>query len=77
MGDSIFAKRLKEIRINKRFTQEYVAQLIDVSRSTYSNYETGFREPSIQIINRISDVFDVNVDWLFGRTDIKEPYPKK
>lgn len=76
MGDSIFAKRLKEIRISKGLTQEHISQLIDISRPTYSNYETGFREPSIQIIGKIADSFGVNVDWLFGRTDIKEPYPK-
>lgn len=76
MRSSVFSIRLKEIRLSRGFTQEYIAQLIDISRPTYSNYETGFREPSIQVICRIADIFDINTDWLFGRTDIKEPYPK-
>ncbi|MBE6012961.1 MAG: helix-turn-helix transcriptional regulator [Lachnospiraceae bacterium] len=77
MDKHIFSRRLKELRIAKNLTQEQVSALIDVSRPTYSNYETGLREPSIQIINKIVDVFEISVDWLFGRTDIMVPYPRK
>ncbi|WP_250228226.1 helix-turn-helix domain-containing protein [Anaeropeptidivorans aminofermentans] len=77
MDKHIFSRRLKELRIAKNLTQEQVSALIDVSRPTYSNYETGLRKPSIQIINKIADVFEISVDWLFGRTDIMVPYPRK
>ena len=77
MDKHIFSRRLKELRIAKNLIQEQVSALIDVSRPTYSNYETGLRKPSIQIINKIADVFEISVDWLFGRTDIMVPYPRK
>lgn len=71
-----FGKRLKaerELKKNSdpKWTQEYVANLIGVARPTYTAYENGTKEPPIDTINKIADTFNVSIDYLQGRTDIK------
>jgi transcriptional regulator with XRE-family HTH domain len=70
----VFSKRLKYIREKKkekdsRFTQGYVANLIGVARPTFTAYENGTKQPPMETINKIADIFDVSVDYLLGRTD--------
>lgn len=59
--------RLKEIRYNRGFTQKQIADQIGCSPGAYSKYETGDREPSIDILNRLADFYGVSVDYLVGR----------
>ena len=47
---------LAELRNKKGLSQEEVAKLIDVARSTYACYETGDREPNLETMGRISKV---------------------
>ncbi|UAC48588.1 helix-turn-helix transcriptional regulator [Bacillus aquiflavi] len=72
----ILAKRLKALRAeakakDKRFTQEYVGKLIGVARTTYTAYENGTKEPSLETVNKLADIFNVTTDYLQGRTDIR------
>lgn len=64
-------KRLKELRIAKKETQEQTANAIGVSRPTYTTYEIGTREPDIGTINKLADHFNVSADYLLGRTNDK------
>ena len=64
-----FVKRLRELREEKGITQEKVATHLGVARTTYSNYEQGLREPPINTLVKMSDLFDVTVDYLLGLTD--------
>ncbi len=41
--------------------------------STYSNWEYGFREPSIDDLQALSTIFEVSIDYLTGKTDQREP----
>lgn len=56
--------RLKEIRTKKRLTQAQVAELLDCSTTVYSRYETGDRQPSIEILISLSRIFDVSIDYI-------------
>ncbi len=58
---------LKSIRIKKEYTQQYVADCIGCSVTVYSRYERGEREPSIEMLIKLADFFDVTVDYLIGR----------
>ena len=67
-----FGKRLKHLRENKKiiddkWTQEYVADLIGVARPTYTAYENGTKQPPLETVKKIADIFDVRVDYLLGR----------
>jgi len=68
--------RFKELREEIELNQEEFAKKINVSRSTYANYEVGRTEPSISILIDIANFYGVSVDYLCGNTNIKEPYYK-
>ncbi len=68
----ILAKRLKECRKEKGLTQNQVAIYCDITEKAYQNYELMSREPKIEILMRIADFYDVSVDYLIGRTDVKK-----
>lgn len=65
----ILAKRLKECRKQKGLTQAQVAIYCDITEKAYQNYELSTRQPKIDILVRIADLFGVSLDYLTGRTD--------
>ena len=68
----ILAERLKQCRKEKGFTQREVAIYCDITEKTYQNYELMTREPKVEILLKIADVFEVSVDYLLGRTEKKQ-----
>ena len=67
----ILAERLKQCRKEKGFTQREVAIYCDITEKTYQNYELMTREPKVEILLKIADVFEVSLDYLLGRTEKK------
>lgn len=65
----MFAKRLKELRIEKGITQQKLADDLKVDRTTVMKWETGARETSFSMLAKIADYFDTTSDYLIGRTD--------
>lgn len=61
--------KLKEIRAKRNLTQQQVADHIGCSSVVYSRYESGTRQPSIDVLLRLADLFGVTVDYLLGRPD--------
>jgi len=67
-----FAERLKQLRKEKDLTIEQLASNLGSAKSTISRYENG-REPKADILQLLAEYFNVSVDYLLGKTDIKEP----
>lgn len=67
----ILSKRLKECRKAKGLTQMQVATYCDITEKAYQNYELMTREPKLEILVRIADLYQVSLDYLTGRTDRK------
>lgn len=67
----ILAKRLKQCRKAKGLTQNEVAIHCDITEKAYQNYELMTREPKLEILLKIADMFDVSLDYLVGRTEDK------
>jgi transcriptional regulator with XRE-family HTH domain len=63
---------IKDIRLRKGLTQSDVAAALGVSSVVYSRYETGKRQPSIDMLIQMADIFGVTVDFLLGRQDIDD-----
>ncbi len=63
---------IKNIRTRKNLTQAEVAGALGVSSVVYSRYETGSRQPPIDILIQLADIFGVTVDYLLGRHDIED-----
>lgn len=53
---------LRQLRLNAGFTQQNVADALNINRSTYTYYETGKTTPDIQTLKRLSRIFDVTID---------------
>lgn len=64
---------LKSLRKEKGWTQQEVANLLGIERSTYTRYETGASEPNFEILEQLSRIFDVSTDVLIGRSAIPTP----
>ena len=61
-----FGDRLREMRLQKGLTQEQLAKLIGVAKSTLTGYEKGNREPDLFKIKRLLEVLDIDSDFLLG-----------
>ena len=59
--------RLKELRISKNWSMEYLGKLVGVSDQTISNWERGRNQPSIKHLIKLADIFEVTVDYLVER----------
>lgn len=72
----MISQRLKELRKEKGITQKQFAEIFQVASGTIAMWEIGKRQPDIQMIDRIASYFGVSVDYLLGKTDIKNPLPR-
>lgn len=59
-------KRLKELRLKNNMTQNDVADYLGVSRVAYLYYENENRQPSIETLKRLTDLYGVSIDYLLG-----------
>ena len=69
---SNFNSQLKILRQEYNLSQQELADKIGISKSSINMYERGEREPGIETVKRIADFFNVDVDYLFGVSDIKK-----
>lgn len=61
---------LTELRLERNLTQEDVANILGVARSTYAMYEQGNREMDYASLVKLADFYKVSLDYLFGRTQV-------
>ena len=64
------------IRENNYKTQQEVADILGISRSTYSEYETGATTPPIDKLCLFAIAFNISLDYLLGLAKNKNPYGK-
>ncbi len=65
----VFAERLKQLRIDKCLSQKQLAKFLDVDQRSISNWEKAIREPSFEMLTKISNYFEVSADYLLGLID--------
>ena len=68
--------RIRDLREDRDLKQREVAEYLLCDQSLYSKYERGERPVPVDILNKLADFYSTSVDYLIGRTDQKEPYPK-
>lgn len=63
-------KRLEDLRESKGWNKTYVSKKIGLkAMQTYANYEYGSREPDIETLKKLSNLYDVSVDYLLGNPE--------
>lgn len=66
-----FSQRLRELRLEHKLTQNDLAKVINATRSTIAMYESGKREPNLETIEWFADYFNVDLNYLLGKTNIR------
>ena len=64
--NSSFALKLKQHRELCRLTQQQVADILNINRTTYTKYETGVSEPSHEVLRKIVSIFGTDFNTLLG-----------
>lgn len=73
----MYTHRIRDLREDKDLKQKDLAAYLQLHQTTYSDYELGRLNVPISVLHKLADFYHVSVDYLLGRTDVKEPYPKK
>ena len=69
--------RIRNLREDNDKTQKEVSEYLFCDQSLYSKYERGERDVPVSIIIKLAKLYHTSTDYIFGLTDIKEPYPRK
>lgn len=72
-----YTERLKKLREFEKINQTELAKELGISQNTYSQYETGARQPSLEMLIKLAEFYFVSTDYILGLTDNPEPYPKR
>lgn len=70
-----FGSILKNLRLSRNITQGELAAKLGISRSAVGMYETGGREPDFEMMEAIADIFNVDMDYLMGRSQVERKHP--
>lgn len=71
------AERIKNARIDKRYTQKDLANLMNVKSTTVSGWELGRNEPSIETLKKLANKLDVSFSYLAGVEDDRDKLTSK
>lgn len=66
----IFRQRLLEQRKMNGYTQRQMAEMLGIKQPSYIRYENGTSEPSLEMLVKIADLFDVSADYLLGKKEL-------
>ena len=72
-GDNMVFKNLRGIREDRDLKQRQLAELLNVSQNTYSQYETGVISLTAEVLIKLADFYGVSIDYLLDRTDNPTP----
>jgi len=68
MGSEILMNKLKQLREERRLTQEKLSNAVGIDRTTISKVESGERELTLDHLQRLSKYFEVSYDYLLGKS---------
>lgn len=60
---------IRQERQKKGLSQEQLGDLLGMTKTAVSSWERGVREPQIDTINKLIEIFDCTADYLLGKTD--------
>lgn len=73
----IMQLRIRDLREDNDLSQKQIAEYLLCDQSLYSKYERSERPLPLECACKLADYYGVSVDYLLGRTNVKQPYPKK
>ena len=70
-------EHLRALREDRDLSQQYMARLLNIHQTTYSDYELGRLNIPIHLLIQLAQFYNVSIDYLLDMTDVKEPYPPR
>lgn len=67
-------RRIRDLREDHDLNQTQVAQLLNMSQTGYSKYETGENNPPAHVLIALARLYDTSIDYLLGETDDPRRY---
>lgn len=67
-------RRIRDLREDHDMNQTQVARYLHMSQTGYSKYETGENDIPTAVLIQLSRLYDVNIDYLLGQTNISTRY---
>ena len=64
--------RIKKLREDLHMTQQELADKLGGAKSTIAMYENETRKPSMEVLIKLSEIFDCSIDYLLGKSDMKD-----
>lgn len=74
MDPLFYVRRIRDLREDHDYTQEYVAKKLGTSQTMYARYERAANELPIHHLLTICSLYRVSADYVLGLTDIPQPY---
>ncbi len=71
-----YMNRLKELREDKDLYQKDIANMLNMSQTGYSQYETETNDIPTKILKKLAEFYNTSIDYLLYETDERKPYPK-
>lgn len=65
--------RIKLLREENSFTQQDLATRLECSKSVIGLYESETRKPSMEVLIKLSEIFNCSIDFIIGTSDIRNP----
>ena len=73
----MYQNRLRDLREDKDLKQRDIARVLQIHQTTYSDYELDRLNVPVTALHILADFYQVSVDYLLGRTNVKTPYDKR
>lgn len=70
-------ENIRSLRVDNGYTQKQIGEYLGISQNTYSQYEVGVLNYPVDVLIKLADLYNVSVDYLLGRTNVKTPYSKR
>jgi len=64
-------ERLRNLREDHNLSQKQIAQILGMSQTGYSKYETGENDIPTHVLLKLADYYKTTTDYILGRTNIK------
>ena len=65
--------RIKLLREEFNYTQQDLANKLESSKSVIGLYENETRKPSMEVLIKLSEIFNCSIDYILGKSDIRNP----
>ena len=70
----IIGEKIKELRSERNITQKQLSEYVNTSKESISQYERGVQAPQAETLIKFANYFDVSIDYILGRVDIKNSF---